>query len=99
MKRSVSFYDFERAFSFMGRESQFTYAGKRALFDWLEEMEADTGEETELDVIALCCEFTEYDDLEDLQMQYSDIESMQDLQENTYVIEIPGGDSFIIADF
>ena len=61
MKTNVSKYDFERAFIDCNRKDQFTYEGLGVLFDFLEEMEQDTGEEYELDVIALCCEFYESD--------------------------------------
>jgi len=61
MIKTISAYDFERAFSDMGRQGQFTYEGKRALFEHLEQYEEDTGEEIELDVIALCCEYSEHD--------------------------------------
>ena len=61
MKQTINLYQFERAFVDMNRKDQFTYDGKRALFEHLEEYEDCTGEEIELDVIALCCEYSEYD--------------------------------------
>jgi hypothetical protein len=42
----------------MDRYDQFGYDGLRVLFDFLEQFEQDTGEEIELDVIALCCEYS-----------------------------------------
>lgn len=59
MKTSVYLSDFRDAFRAMGRDDQFSYEGLEILFDFLEEMEQGTGEEYELDVIALCCEFYE----------------------------------------
>ena len=61
MKQSVSKYDFERAFVDCGRKDQFSYEALGLLYDFIEEMEQGTGEEMELDVIALCCEFSEED--------------------------------------
>jgi hypothetical protein len=61
MKQSVNFSDFCDAFESHGRNDTFTYAGKRALFDYLEEYEYECGEEIELDVIALCCEYSEHE--------------------------------------
>ena len=61
MKTSVSFYDFKNAFERCGRKDQFTPEGLSTLFDFLEEYEESTGEEIELDVIALCCEYEETD--------------------------------------
>ena len=82
MKTNVSFYDFERAFSDMGRQDQFSYEGKRALFEWFEQLDEDCGTETELDVIAICCEFCEYENLAAFQADYDaddypDIESIE----------------------
>ena len=72
MKTTVSSYDFERAFIDCNRENSFSYAGKKALFDYLEEYEEETGEEIELDVIALCCEYTEYENVEEFIQAYDD---------------------------
>ena len=52
---------FADAFRRMGREDQFSREALEALFNYLEEYEQDTGEDLELDVIALCCDFTEYE--------------------------------------
>ena len=40
------------------RPDNFSYEGLEVLFDWFGELE-DCGEEMELDVIAICCEFSE----------------------------------------
>lgn len=61
MKTTVSEHDFLEAFRRMDRMSGWTRAGLQALFDYLEQLEQDTGEELELDVIAICCDYTEYD--------------------------------------
>ena len=60
MKQTITKYMFTEAFRQYGRSEQFSYLGLQALFDYLEEMEEGTGEEMELDVIALCCDFSEY---------------------------------------
>lgn len=59
MKTAVSKSDFIDAFRAYGRENQFSYNGFCALFDWYEELEAGTGEDIELDVIAICCDWSE----------------------------------------
>ena len=86
MKKTISYGDFEREFEAYNRAEQFSQEGLEALFNWLESHEEDTGEEIELDVIALCCEFTEYESLEELQESYTDIESLDDLYDRTQVI-------------
>ena len=59
MKKTVYMSDFFEAFDKHGRANQFKHTLPQ-LFDYLEEYEADTGEELELDVIAICCDFTEW---------------------------------------
>lgn len=59
MKTSINKYEFRDAFTRMGRENNFSYDGLGVLFDYFEEYEESTGEEIELDVIAICCEFNE----------------------------------------
>lgn len=81
----VTFSDFRDAFQAV-RPDNFTYEGQKALFDYLTDLE-----EQELDVIALCCDYTEYSGLEELQTDYPDIEDIGDLQQHTAVIEFKGG--------
>ena len=59
MKQTITFSDFEAAFQDMGRRDNFSFAGLRVLFDWFEMLDDDCQTETELDVIAICCEFSE----------------------------------------
>lgn len=59
MKTTVNVYQFRQAFQDCGRGDQFSYKGLGVLYEALERVAEDTGEEVELDVIALCCEFAE----------------------------------------
>lgn len=56
------------------RQDNFSYDGLVALFDYLEEIEDNCGEEMEFDPIALCCDFTEYDILDWVREQFTDDE-------------------------
>ena len=98
MKQSVSIYDFERAFKRCEREN-FSYDGLKALFEYLEEFEDGTGEEVELYVIALCCEYAEYDSLneynDDYGTEYDEIDLIQD---DTTLIKIDD-ERFIIQQY
>ena len=98
MKQSVNMYDFERAFKNFERDN-FSYDGLKALFEYLEEYEDSTGEEVELDVIALCCEYAEYDSLkeynDDYGTKYDEIDLIQD---DTMLIKIDDN-SFIIQQY
>jgi hypothetical protein len=58
MKQTIGLSQFQDAFDAI-RPNNFSYEGLQVLFDWIEQQEQDTGTEQELDVIALCCEFSE----------------------------------------
>jgi len=101
--KEISFNDFLEEFRRYGREDQFTYEGKKALFDYLEELSEDMGEPIELDIIAICCDYTEYGSLEEFINDYSytigeDIDDMEDIRNYTIVIPI-NDESFIIQNF
>ena len=100
MKKAIDEYQFMQAFKDYCMENQFSREALKALFEYIEEYEDSTGEEIELDVIALCCEFTEYEDLEEFQNAYSDeYQTIEDIEYHTIVVPIAGTDGFIIQDF
>jgi hypothetical protein len=69
MKTTVSIYDFRRAFEEC-RPNNFSYEGLAVLFNYFEELEESTGEELELDVIAMCCDYVE-DTVADIAREHS----------------------------
>ena len=98
MKTTVSKSDFRDAFHRMNRGVNFSYDGLGALYDFIEEMDEGCGTESELDVIAYCCEFTEYKSIEDYNTDYdTEHETQDDIAEHTMVIDIDGT-SFIAQD-
>ena len=64
MKRTLSKEEFCDWYA-KYRPNSFSYEGRIALFDMLESFEECTGEELEFDPIAFCCDFTEYEDMEE----------------------------------
>lgn len=83
MKTTVSRYDFERAFIDADRKENFSYEALGLLFDYLEEYEESTGEEIELDVIAICCDYSE-EMVEDIARNYSIDLNDADPEDNDY---------------
>jgi len=99
VKRTVDLHEFRESFKRMGRENQFSYDGLGALFNHLEEMERDIGEEMELDVIGICCDFSEYENIKEFQENYGDeYQTIEDIEDQTTVIPVDG-DRFIIQQF
>ena len=98
MKETITLSGFRDAFQI--RKENFSYHGLEALFNYIEEIEEESDTETELDVIALCCEFAEYDNLAEFQNAYGDeYKTLEDISDATAVIEIEGKEAFIIQDF
>ena len=97
MYQTITKSDFRDAFHKMERGNQFSYDGLGALYDYLEECEGENGLGIELDVIAICCNFTEYGSLAELQEDYNHIHSLEELENHTLVI--PVGEGFIIQNF
>lgn len=95
---TVDIHQFRQAFVDYDR-NHFSCEGESALFDMLEEYSEDSGTPVELDIIALCCEYTEYEDLKEIQETYScvQIEDIDDLRDHTLVLEFEGG--IIIQNF
>lgn len=98
MKQTIDFNDFRQAFESYGRGDQFTYEGLQTLFEMLEEYEQDTGEEIELDVIALCCDYSEYDSFEELTESYDCIETEEDIADYTWYAKTETN-GYIIQNF
>jgi hypothetical protein len=106
MYQSINEYDFRNAFHNMGRGEQFSYEGLTILFEGLEQYEQDTGEEIELDVIALCCDYSELSEQE-IRDSYGDmIEKDENVElfllDNTYLLgshEKDGIKYFIFQQF
>ena len=97
MKTTINQSEFIDAFHRCNRYEQFGYDALCSLFDYMEQLESDCGEEMELDVIALCCDYS-VDSVEDIASNYSiDIAGLDDdearsavleyLQDNTQVVD------------
>lgn len=98
MKIAVSLRMFKQAFRDYGREEQFSEEGLEAMFEFIENMEADTGMEWELDVIALCCEFTEYDNIGEFNYDYdTEYEGVEELEyDSDYYITRVGEEGILL---
>lgn len=107
--KTVDFRDFVREFELFGRQKNFSHNGLRALFDYLEELSEDVCSGYELDVIQLCCDYSE-DSYSDISHNYGiDLSDCEDeieikatiedyLQDHTCIVgEVDNG--FVYAAF
>lgn len=113
MKTTINFYDFEQAFRNADRFDNFGYEGLKVLFEYLEEIEESLGDEIEIDVIALCCEYSRDDCMDIADIYGIDLDDCLDddervdtirayLEDHTSVvgeIEEDGDTSFVYAAF
>jgi len=66
-------------------DANWSYAGATALAEYLEDLEASTGEELEFDRCALRCDFSEYESLVEWAKDYfTDWKEAFDLEGNNY---------------
>ena len=102
MKQTINDCDFIDAFrNYFGGQykTNFSYEGLKALFEWFEEFENDTGEEMELDVIAICCDFSEYESLKEYNEYYDkEYKEIDEIADDTTLIKIDD-ERFIIQQY
>ena len=60
MKIAVTESNFIQAFHNVGRGNQFTPSALSALFGYYDDLDSECGTDTELDPIAICCDWSEY---------------------------------------
>lgn len=98
----VNFSMFCDQFHRMGRNDSFSYEGKKTLWNYLETCHEDSENSWELDIIELCCDWSEYS-LEELKREYgqddeTEEEVLERVKDRTIVLETEG-DTFVIASF
>ena len=95
--QEISKTDFVDQFKIMNRSNNFSYEGLQALYGYFEELSED--QNIEFDVIAICCDFTEYDNLEEFNRDYGkNFEDVEEIFDLTQVIMIDN-EKFIIQNF
>ena len=93
MKATVTRSSFIDAFRAYDRYDQFGYKALGVLFNYLEDYENDTGEEIELDVIALCCDYA-VDSVENIAKEHDiDIEGMDEDEAHDAVMDYLDGNA------
>ena len=104
MYKTIDKYQFRDAFNNMGRKKQFSYEALDELFDYYNEIE-----NYELDVIGICCEWMEYDTVDELRENYSQVlddvedeDALEAVERETTVIPIDidtGERRFLVQEF
>ena len=98
------------AFMESSRKDQFSYEALEAIFEYLEEYSDSTGENVELDIVGICCDWVEmtwqevadaYDvDLSDVEEEDEKADAVEDfLNDSTVGVCRLGDDSFVFVQF
>lgn len=106
--QTVTESDFVRAFEEYGRAENFSVNARRHLFSYFDELSGETDIPFELDVIGICCEWSEYPTAVDAAKEYGWADGVDDdddaeraaiawLEYRTTVIECD--DSVVIQGF
>jgi hypothetical protein len=91
---------FREEFRLAGRHTQFSYNAFDALFEYYEEISEGCGEPFKMDVIGICCDWCEYDTMQEAAEAYDideDIDRDDDdailewFHYNQHAIEVEGG--------
>jgi len=86
----MSLYAFRDAFQDMGRD-HYSWEAYEKLYDFYDQLSEDTGEDFDLDVVAICCAWVEYEDVEELHKAYDLIVREEDEDDEDF------GDRYVEA--
>lgn len=83
--------------SSMTRGSQFSYNALSALYDYLDDYAESCADFYTFDLIAVCCDFTEYNTIEEAAKAYSI--SPIELEDNTIVLHVLENGHVVVQNY
>jgi hypothetical protein len=96
MKQTIGLSQFQDAFQKV-RPDNFSYEGLEQLFNYFESYEQDTNDEIELDVIAICCEYSELSIEEIIRSYGIDIDDVEDDELDDFVFDYLASKTSVIG--
>ena len=67
-------------------KNNFSYDGLTALYEWFQDLEDDTGEPIQFDMVGICCDFTEYESIDEFNRDYGEnFKTIDDIEETTVI--------------
>jgi len=99
MKNTIDTYYFRNWFLNSQYKNNFSIEGLSSLYDYLTDLEDDQGTEFDFDPVAFACEYSEYENLQEIIENYNSIDNIQDLENNTSIIPVVGTERLIIQNF
>ena len=99
MKNTINSDYFRNWFLNSQYKNNFSVLGLSSLYDYLTDLEDDQGTEFNFDPVAFACEYSEYENLQEIIENYNSIDNIQDLENNTSIIPVVGTERLIIQNF
>jgi len=99
MKNTIDTYYFRNWFLNSQYKNNFSIEGLSSLYDYLTDLEDDQGTEFNFDPVAFACEYSEYENLQEIIENYNSIDNIQDLENNTSIVPVVGTERLIIQNF
>jgi len=93
----VNVNEFIRYFLNSSYKNNFCIKGLRTLYNYLNDFEENIG----LDIVGICCDYTEYEDFKEFKKEYNikEIKTEKDIINYTTYLKIDGTNKFIILNF
>lgn len=95
MYKVMTMNDFVDDFKKSSYKDHFSYEGLMELFEHFEEMENEFDEDYIFDIVTICSQFREFQDIETALNELG-LDSEKELRENYFVIDIPECDGVIV---
>ena len=99
MKNTIDTYYFRNWFLNSQYKNNFSVLGLSSLYDYLVDLEEDQNTEFDFDPVAFACEYSEFENLQEIIENYNSIDNIQDLENNTSIIPVVGTERLIIQNF
>ena len=81
-------WDFKNSFKESQYKDNYSMEGLYTLYNYLNDLSEDIGESIEFDIVAIACDFNEYESLEEALDQYDNINTYDELEKHTSILNI-----------
>jgi hypothetical protein len=83
---------------FLERRDNFSPNALQTLYHYFDDLSEGIGEDIEFDPIAICCDWTEYENEKECLEDYDFVEDMEEIRTSTVVLPVHGG-SILVQNY
>ena len=88
IRTEVNEYEFRNSFKESQYKNNYSMEGLYTLYHYLNDLSEEIGEDIEFDIVAIACDYNEYDSLEEALKQYDHINTYDELEQHTSILNI-----------